>query len=125
MDWTVRPYNKANHPPKVVLNHPNELKVKSGDKVTLSAEGSTDPDGNKLSYEWIYYREPGSFESKDLIKVQDHKSQIASFVAPEVTQPETLHIILAVTDNGVPALTRYQRVIVVVAPKLAEVVAKP
>jgi hypothetical protein len=125
MDWTVMPYNKANHPPKVVLNHPNELKVKSGDKVTLSAEGSTDPDGNKLSYEWIYYREPGSFESKDLIKVQDHKSQIASFVAPEVTQPETLHIILAVTDNGVPALTRYQRVIVVVAPKLAEVVAKP
>ncbi|WP_373550289.1 hypothetical protein [Haliscomenobacter sp.] len=32
-------------------------------------------------------------------------------------EPETLHIILAVTDNGVPALTRYQRVIVTVFPK--------
>jgi hypothetical protein len=27
-----------------------------------------------------------------------------------------MHIILAVTDNGVPALTRYRRVIVTVAP---------
>jgi len=28
----------------------------------------------------------------------------------------TIHVILAVTDNGTPALTRYQRVIITVNP---------
>jgi hypothetical protein len=37
-------------------------------------------------------------------------------VAPKVTRPETLHFILAVTDKGTPALTRYKRVIVTVVP---------
>ena len=32
------------------------------------------------------------------------------------TRPETMHIILAVTDQGTPPLTRYQRVIVTVVP---------
>ena len=35
-------------------------------------------------------------------------------VAPKVSKPETLHFILAVTDKGTPALTRYKRVIVTV-----------
>jgi hypothetical protein len=34
-----------------------------------------------------------------------------------VLRQGTLHIILAVTDNGTPALTRYQRVIVTVNPE--------
>jgi hypothetical protein len=33
-----------------------------------------------------------------------------------VMEPETIHIILAVTDDGLPALTRYKRVIVSVIP---------
>ena len=41
---------------------------------------------------------------------------VASFVAPKVSTPETIHVILAVTDNGTPALTRYQRVVVTVVP---------
>ena len=116
IDWTIKPYQQANHPPVALLNHPNKLEVKSGDKVTLSAEGSKDPDKHQLSYEWIYYREVGTFESTRPIEIQDKQAKNASFVAPKVTKPETLHIILAVSDNGVPALTRYQRVMVVVLP---------
>ena len=41
----------------------------------------------------------------------------ASFTVPaRFGRAGTLHIILAVTDNGTPPLTRYQRVIVTVNP---------
>ena len=116
IDWTVKPYKEANHPPKAVLSHPNELKVKSGETVTLSAAGSSDPDKNALTFNWIFYAEVGTYKTKDPLVMQDSKSQKTTFVAPKVTEPDTMHIILAVTDNGQPALTRYQRVIVTVFP---------
>jgi len=116
MDWTVKPYKEANHPPTAVLKHKNSLLVKSGEKVNLSAEGSHDTDGNNLNYEWIYYPEPGSYSSKEPLGIIDAKAVTTSFIAPDVTKPETIHIILAVMDNGTPALTRYQRVIVNVFP---------
>ena len=36
--------------------------------------------------------------------------------APRLKKPETIHVIVAVTDRGTPALTRYQRVVVYVEP---------
>jgi hypothetical protein len=116
IDWTVKSYKEANHPPVAILSHPDKLTVKSGEKVLLSADGSEDPDGNTLAYQWIYYREAGTYESGRPIEIQDKNMKQASFIAPEVVQPETIHIILAVTDDGTPALTRYQRVIVTVMP---------
>ena len=117
MDWTVKPYKEANHPPIARLGHSNELTVKSGDSVLLSAEGSTDPDGDQLHFEWIYYREVGTFESTRPLQVQNRNKKNAGITAPTVSKPETIHIILAVTDNGKPALTRYQRVIITINPK--------
>lgn len=116
IDWTIKPYKEANHPPVARLGHPARLQAKSGETVTLSGDGSTDPDGNTLSYEWIYYREPGTYDSPQALQIPDNKQKATSFKAPEVTQPETLHFVLAVTDNGTPALTRYQRVILTVLP---------
>ncbi|GAB3709037.1 DUF1593 domain-containing protein [Spirosoma flavus] len=116
IDWTIKPYKEANHPPVAKLAHANELKAKSGEAVTLSAEGSTDPDGNELTYEWIYYSEVGSYSGPRLPKVSNSQQKVASLTAPKVSKPETMHFILAVTDKGVPALTRYQRVILTVMP---------
>lgn len=116
IDWTIKPYKEANHPPVAKLGHANALKVKSGEKVQLSAEGSSDPDGNSLTYEWIYYREPGTFESSRALEVQDKQQKNAFILAPTVSKPETFHVILAVTDTGTPSLTRYQRIIVTVMP---------
>ena len=117
MDWTVKPYKEANHPPIARLAHPKEVTVKSGDTVLLSAEGSKDPDGDQLNYEWIYYREVGTFESGRPLQVQNKNHKNAGIIAPLVSRPETIHIILAVIDDGTPALTRYQRVIITVFPK--------
>jgi hypothetical protein len=116
MDWAVKPFKEANHPPKALLKHSNYLQIKSGETVALSAEGSTDVDGDKLSYEWMYYAEPGSYKRKEPIDIKDKTNMKATLVAPKVEQPETVHVILKVTDNGKPALTRYQRVMLVVFP---------
>ena len=121
MDWTIKPYAEANHPPAAKLNHANRLSAKSGERVNLSAEGSSDPDKNALSYDWFYYGEPSSLvlsnsRNGNPLKIEDANKITAWFTAPKVTKPETIHIILAVTDQGSPALTRYQRVIVTVYP---------
>jgi Protein of unknown function (DUF1593) len=121
MDWTIKPFAEANHPPIAKLNHANRLSARSGARVSLSAEGSRDPDNHALAYEWMYYGEPGTLalansRTGNPLKIEDATTVQAWFTAPKVTRPETIHIILAVTDQGAPALTRYQRVIVTIYP---------
>lgn len=119
MDWTVNDYKNANHPPVVKLSSPKEITAKVGDRVELSAEGSSDPDGNELSYSWFYYPEPGTFNiatarTGNPLKIENADQAKAWFIVPKTERKGTMHIIVAVTDNGKPALTRYERVIVTV-----------
>ena len=120
MDWTIKPYNEANHPPVVKLKNQERLTARAGDTIRLSAEGSTDPDGNLLSYKWFYYGEPGTFilstaRTGDAIKIENADKANAWFIIPpKYGRLGTIHIILAVTDNGTPALTRYKRMIITV-----------
>lgn len=116
MDWTIMDYEEANHPPLPVLDQENKMIVKSGEKILLGAEKSSDPDGEDLSFHWFHYREPGSYVGNIVLENAGQAS--ASFKVPEVKAPKTIHIILEVTDHGDPALTRYQRVIVTVLPAL-------
>ncbi|PHN06809.1 DUF1593 domain-containing protein [Flavilitoribacter nigricans] len=118
IDWCTTPnYEDANHPPVAKLDHDNVIKVKSGETVTLNAAGTSDPDGDALQYKWIYYDEPGTLNvyGNDL-KIKDEDQSVATFTAPSVDKVKTMHIVLAVTDDGQPSLTRYQRVIVNVLP---------
>jgi hypothetical protein len=123
MDWTMKSYAEANHPPLARLGHASELHSRPGDRVDLSAEGSSDPDGDSLSYEWFYYPEPGTFTMSDArggqpLKIEDADKAKAWFVVPtsRVLRSGTMHVILAVTDHGPPRLTRYRRVIVTIVP---------
>ncbi len=117
IDWSnTSTYEDANHPPMVKLSNPNEISVKSGEQVNLSGVGSTDPDGHQLTYQWIFYKEVGTLNASDF-KLDNPDSETVFFNAPSVAKSETMHFILAVTDDGVPSLTRYQRVIVNVLPE--------
>ncbi len=121
LDWTIRPFAEANHPPVARLNHPERLKAKAGERVRLDARGSNDPDGNALAYEWIYYPEPSTVPISNsrtplALTIDGADRMDAAFTAPAVVKPETIHVVLAVTDTGTPRLTRYRRVIVTVYP---------
>ncbi len=110
-DWCVKPYDQANHPPVVKLAHALDLKVRPGQKVALSASGTTDPDGDALTYRWWQYQQADTYEGA--IDIVNARKQNASFTVPgHGGKGKTIHIICEVTDAGTPALTRYQRVVV-------------
>lgn len=115
MDWCVKPYKDANHPPVPAFAGNTRLRVRPGSMVKLSAAGSSDPDGDKLSYKWLFYPEPSSYNGSLVIKNTSKRD--ASFIAPVVESVKTIHIIVTVTDDGAPRLSRYKRIIVTVDPK--------
>jgi hypothetical protein len=116
MDWCTKTYQEANHPPVPALGIPEQITVKSGEGFGLDASGTTDPDGDNLSYLWYNYPEAGSY--KKLIKITSAENARGVYVvAPVVDKKETAHFILKVTDKGKPQLSRYKRVIVNIIPK--------
>jgi hypothetical protein len=122
MDWTIKPYSEANHPPVPKINHDQQFTAKVGERINLNAKGSTDPDGDSLTYNWFYYGEPGSFTISNSrtgapVKIEDANKANAWLVVPNSSKLGTMHFILAVTDNGSPKLTRYERVIITINPE--------
>ena len=115
MDWCTMPYEEANHPPIIVLNHPEKLTVKSGEGIGLDAFGSYDPDEDNISFLWFHYPEASSY--KQSISLGAENVHGVFLKAPEVKKEETIHIILKVTDKGTPALSRYKRIILSVKPE--------
>jgi hypothetical protein len=116
MDWTVMPPEAANHPPEVHLPHADRLAVRSGDSITLSATGTTDPDGDSLSYQWFHYPEAGDCRAAINLWGADNLYS-RGFTAPTVDADCQAHFILRVTDRGEPPLSRYRRVVVNVSPQ--------
>jgi len=110
-DWCVKPYEQANHPPVVKLAHARDIKVRSGNRVSLSAKGTTDPDGDELTYRWWQYKEADTYDGT--IKIKGAGKKTASFKVPnDAVKGKTIHVICEVTDTGTPQLTRYQRVVI-------------
>lgn len=122
MDWSATgSYEDANHHPVVVLNgkegkNPLKIAARSGQAVELGAAGSTDPDGDRLSYRWFQYSEAGG-GGQPTVEISNPTSPKITFTAPEVRTPRPVHMILTVTDNGTPNLTSYRRAVVTVNPK--------
>ena len=120
MDWTIKPYAEANHPPVARLAHSEQLTAKAGERVNLSAEGPPIRTATDSLYIWFYYPEAGTLSvatgrTGEPLTIENANARDASFIVPKnVLKPGTMHIILAVTDDGAPALTRYRRVIVTV-----------
>jgi hypothetical protein len=122
MDWCVaEEYSQANHNPVVILNGREgkdvvSLNVRSGEKVSLSAAGSNDPDGDELEITWFVYPEAGSYPGRIELSPTSYSAFRTEFTAPEVKQKETVHVIVQVKDLGEPPLFAYRRAIVTVEP---------
>ena len=115
--WTTKNYSECNHPPVVRLGHSDQITIKSGEQFRLSAAGTTDPDGDSMSYLWFQYAEAGTYKGHVSFRPYASNMYEVPFTAPVVDSPQTIHFILKVTDKGTPALSRYKRVIVTVMPK--------
>ena len=115
LDWCVQPYAGANHPP--VHTHDarlRELTVAPGARVTLDARGWMDPDGDRLTYQWSFYREPSTYAVP--LMIEDPAAEVTHCVAPQVTERQTIHIVVTVQDRGSPPLSSYERLILTVDP---------
>ena len=120
LDWCVADeFKKANHHPVAVLNNDTtkgvlSLKARPGEVVALSAAGSTDPDGQSLKQTWFVYPEAGTFHGN--VKLASDTGETTSLVAPTVSTPATIHVILQLEDNGSPSLFAYRRAVVTIEP---------
>jgi len=114
VDWCVKNFEDANHPPIVQINQKEDIEVKSGNTVSIDAGKTKDPDGDELKFKWWQYKDAGSYNG--MVDIKNANSDKISFLAPKVSKPETIHIILEVSDNGSPMLKGYQRIIVEIVP---------
>ncbi len=137
MDWTIKDYAHANHNPLVVVNGkagtaPIEIEADAGQTIMLDAAGTSDPDGQALTYKWFVYPEAGLTGTHGAdVTIAGDAGPVARATAKSACRPTrrpttsgttscstagVAHIILAVTDDGSPRLTSYRRVILKVNP---------
>jgi hypothetical protein len=116
--WCVQSYAEANHPPVVALAHPQDLTAAAGATVSLSARGSTDPDGHALTFRW-WHDADASTATGEITTTATNASEATATVPADALPGQTLHFICEVTDAGSPPLTRYRRVVVTVAKPTA------
>ncbi len=115
LDWCVRPFAGANHPPVVRIRGEGVRVVEPGAAVVLDATGSIDPDGDGLAFSWgLYPALPGVATG---INIEGRDTSQARVVIPQEWAGKTIPILLTVTDRGHPKLTRYGRVLITVRRK--------
>ena len=113
-DWCVKPQDEANHSPVIALNGNNSggpivLDTEGGGNVALDVRESRDPDGDNLSFHWTQYREAGTYDG--MVSIEDVDSPQITVPIPAGASGKSVHLILAVTDNGQPPLSALRRVV--------------
>ena len=129
MSWTVSDYEHANHNPGIDVNGdrgsaPIVMEAQVGKQIVLDATNSADPDGQRLHFTWFHYAEAGGTGTNlAAVSISGEGSAKAVVTVTAACRPAWLplgppcdgnsvaHIILAVTDEGQPALTSYRRII--------------
>lgn len=124
MDWCVADdFKQANHNPIAVLNGDSskrliELTARPGDTIKLLSTGSSDPDGDRFTSNWMIYSEAGTLRGD--VKLTQLSGVTTSLTIPQPgrgTPPNsTLHVILTVEDAGSPSLVAYRRAVITVVP---------
>lgn len=114
MQWAAE--GKGNRNPEVVVNGakglaPVCLDVKPGETVDLDATGSSDPDGDALSFHWWQQPELGGME----LDMDEADRSAVSVRIPDDAGGRAFHFICEVHDDGPFHLVAYRRIILRVA----------
>ena len=141
--WSVESdFSKANHHPVVTINGsigltPVRIGLDSNSTVSLDASGTYDPTGKTLSYKWWQYLEPTATQWQadlevpllEIKKIDTEGQKVQVKVLPlekqnavvmdsdKAESGQLLHLILEVTNDGIPALTSYRRVLIQVVQR--------
>jgi hypothetical protein len=119
MNWCVaETFTNANHNPIAMLNGDRTKNVltisaTNGSTISLSAEGTSDPDGNSVHVTWWIYSEAGNISGATLTAPDGLKTEVH---LPQIKRASKLHVILQVEDDGEPHMFAYRRAIIEVTP---------
>lgn len=113
--WATTPdYKNANHHPRIELLGSNFISAKPGEAVPLKA-ATGDPDGDPVVLRWWRWDVADDYAGSVDIRADGDSG--ANVTVPRQAKPgETIHVIAEATDGGTPALTRYERIVIRVAP---------
>jgi hypothetical protein len=117
MDWAKE--GKGNRNPVVVIDGDDSLDIltltpEQGAVVKLDASKTTDPDGDALSCKWWVQPEASSYMGT--VEIKNRFANQASIEIPEDSAGKRFHVICEATDDGVPNLTAYRRIIFAPVP---------
>ena len=108
-DWCIKPFEAANHPPKIKVDEGNSIQAIAGEVISMKVSYE-DVDNHPVYFKAWSYPEAGDGEAKFTIEANEVNIEI-----PETAKAgEEFHVIIEGTDTGFPALTRYQRIIVTI-----------
>lgn len=84
------------------------MTARPGSTVQLKGMVS-DPDHNQVKLTWWQFNDAGTYPGE--VTFSDGAALATTLRVPEDAKPgQTIDVILQATDDGTPALTRYQRV---------------
>ncbi|MBN1561124.1 hypothetical protein JW998_12795, partial [candidate division KSB1 bacterium] len=114
MDWCIKSAGQGNRPPVPLLQGDSgrdvvQMSAQPGQAIRLNAAGSWDPDNDRVNFRWFIYPEAGTVD-QDIHLVSANEETLLNL--PGDAAGKTIHLILQVTDNGEPPLTRYRRAII-------------
>jgi hypothetical protein len=108
LNWCVKRFREANHPPVVHIRGTSSPPVKLGESIRLDASDTTDPDGNQLTFQWSIY--PAAPDIAKRVTIHSGETTTPRVEVGKAPMGKTIPILLTVKDDGVPNLTRYGRV---------------
>jgi len=112
MRWSVTPkYSGANHPPRVTIRG-STIPALPGQTIRLDGSVS-DPDKDAVTVRWWQWKEVGTYPGQVTFATPAKPSTLVQ-VPSDAVEGQTIHLILEATDDGEPALTRYQRIVITV-----------
>jgi len=113
LEWSVTPtFAAANHEPRVSIRGSARVVAHPGETVRLEGMAS-DPDGNAVKARWWRWKDVDTYPG-DVTLSSPSSLATTLQVPPDAVPGQTIQLVLEVTDDGRPVLTRYQRVVVTV-----------
>lgn len=112
LKWSVtEKFENANHAPIVSIEGPLILKAIPGQKIKLNA-WTSDPDEDVVTVEW--FQIPVVTFHGEVVFSQNKGLKTEIIIPENSLSGQSIHVVLAATDQGSPSLTSYRRVVIMI-----------